>query len=73
MAREPFVGLVRRIDAHIETHGGMSPVDFKELSGLTRRFAMPFLEFLDRQRVTVRRGNERVLHEQAARWLVEEP
>ena len=73
VAREPFVGLVRRIDAHIETHGGMSPVDFKELSGLTRRFAMPFLEFLDRQRVTVRRGNERVLHEQAARWLVEEP
>ncbi|MCO4768723.1 MAG: selenocysteine-specific translation elongation factor [Deltaproteobacteria bacterium] len=69
VARAPFAELVAKIAAHIEAHGPMGPVDFKELSGLTRRFAMPFLEFLDRQQVTVRKGNGRTLHDRASEWL----
>lgn len=69
VAREPFSQLVGVIKKHIETHGPMSPTDFKEISGLTRRFAMPFLEFLDRQEVTVRKGNGRTLHERVSQWL----
>lgn len=34
---------------------------FKELSGITRKYAIPLLEFLDRQRVTRRAGDERVI------------
>jgi hypothetical protein len=34
--------------------GVLSPQAFKEISGLTRRHAIPFLEFLDRQRITSR-------------------
>jgi selenocysteine-specific elongation factor len=35
--------------------------DFKDRFGLTRKLAIPILEWLDSQRVTVRQGNERKL------------
>ncbi len=35
--------------------------DFKELFGMTRKHAIPLLEYLDRERVTRRQGNDRVL------------
>jgi selenocysteine-specific elongation factor len=34
---------------------------FKELTGITRKYAIPLLEYLDRQRVTRRAGDERVI------------
>ena len=34
---------------------------FKELTGLTRKYAIPLLEYLDRERVTRRVGDERVI------------
>jgi len=34
---------------------------FKELTGVTRKYAIPLLEHLDRQRVTRRAGDERVI------------
>jgi selenocysteine-specific elongation factor len=34
---------------------------FKELTGISRKYAIPLLEFLDRERVTRREGNERVI------------
>ena len=34
---------------------------FKELTGSTRKYAIPLLEYLDRQRLTRRAGGERVI------------
>ncbi len=34
---------------------------FKDLTGITRKYAIPLLEYLDRQRVTKRAGDERVI------------
>jgi selenocysteine-specific elongation factor len=34
---------------------------FKELTGITRKYAIPLLEYLDRQRLTRRQGDERVI------------
>jgi selenocysteine-specific elongation factor len=34
---------------------------FKELTGITRKYAIPLLEYLDRERVTRRVGDERVI------------
>ncbi len=34
---------------------------FKELTGITRKYAIPLLEYLDRQRFTRRAGDERVI------------
>ena len=38
----------------------MGPAEFKELTGLSRRHAIPLLEWLDTQGVTVRKGNARI-------------
>jgi selenocysteine-specific elongation factor len=34
---------------------------FKDLAGVTRKYAIPLLEWLDRERVTRRVGNERLI------------
>jgi len=34
---------------------------FKELTGITRKYAIPLLEYLDRERITRRAGDERVI------------
>jgi selenocysteine-specific elongation factor len=34
---------------------------FKDLTGITRKYAIPLLEYLDRQRLTKRAGDERVI------------
>jgi selenocysteine-specific elongation factor len=34
---------------------------FKELTGVSRKYAIPLLEYLDRERVTRRMGNERII------------
>lgn len=34
---------------------------FKDLTGLTRKYAIPLLEYLDRERVTRREGDERII------------
>ena len=66
---QSFAELVSGVAAFMASGAPMTPVDFKEISGLTRRHAMPFLEYLDREKVTVRRANERSLGPGAARWL----
>ena len=35
--------------------------EFKELFGISRKYAIPFLEFLDRKRITRRIGDKRVV------------
>jgi selenocysteine-specific elongation factor len=34
---------------------------FKDLTGVSRKYAIPLLEFLDRERITRRLGDERVI------------
>lgn len=45
----------------LEEKGEMSAPDFKELTGLSRKYAIPVLEWLDREKVTVRVGDMRRL------------
>jgi len=61
VAREPFRSLVREVVAHMRAKDDsiLTPGEFKELSGLSRRHAIPFLEYLDRQRITARRPEGR--------------
>jgi selenocysteine-specific elongation factor len=35
--------------------------EFKEWTGISRKYAIPLLEFLDRERVTRREGDERIV------------
>ena len=36
--------------------------EFKDWTGISRKYAIPLLEFLDREKVTHRDGNDRVIH-----------
>ena len=38
----------------------LSVVQFKDITGLTRKSAIPLLEYFDRQNITIRDGNERL-------------
>jgi selenocysteine-specific elongation factor len=39
----------------------MDVAHFKELTGVTRKYAIPLLEYLDREHVTRRVGDERII------------
>jgi selenocysteine-specific elongation factor len=50
-----------RIHGRYPAGAAFGVAEFKELFDLTRKHAIPLLEFLDRERVTRRIGNERIL------------
>jgi selenocysteine-specific elongation factor len=51
-----------RLAAYKRTKGERISVPvFKDLTGITRKYAIPLLEYLDRERVTRRAGDERVI------------
>ncbi|MDW7708923.1 MAG: selenocysteine-specific translation elongation factor [Deferrisomatales bacterium] len=53
--------LGRRVAALLEQKGEMAVSDVKDLTGTTRKYTVPLLEYLDSQKVTVRKGDVRVL------------
>jgi selenocysteine-specific elongation factor len=53
--------LRRRVLAHLAKNGSIDAQSFKELTGLTRKFAIPLLEYFDREKLTLRIGDKRVL------------
>ena len=58
--RETLDALVEKVRRFKEDRGSRIDVPaFKELAGLSRKYAIPLLEYLDRIRVTRRSGNER--------------
>ncbi len=60
--RETLAQLRERLAIYKKTKGDRLSVPvFKELTGITRKYAIPLLEYLDRERVTRRAGDERVI------------
>jgi selenocysteine-specific elongation factor len=49
------------IARHKQQSNRLNVAVFKELTGLTRKYAIPLLEYLDRERITRRQGDERVI------------
>ena len=55
-------GLRKKLLEYAEKQGADRTIDvasFKDLAGVSRKYAIPLLEYLDRQRVTQRRGDRR--------------
>ena len=46
---------------HLKMQGGITPAEFRELTGLSRKFMIPLLEYFDSQKLTIRVGDKRVL------------
>jgi selenocysteine-specific elongation factor len=51
------------VTAFLRERKEITPQDIKDLLGISRKYAIPLLEYLDAQRVTVRVGDKRVLRE----------
>ena len=56
-----IINLREKIRTYFRDHQEMGPVEFKELTGLSRKFAIPLLEFMDKEKLTVRVGDKRKL------------
>lgn len=54
-------GLEAKLRAHFAQHERLSTQEFKELTGQSRKFAIPLAEYFDREKVTLRVGEARVL------------
>lgn len=59
--RNALSGLRQKIAALKATAPRIDVARFKDLTGVSRKYAIPLLEYLDRERVTKRVGNERVI------------
>jgi selenocysteine-specific elongation factor len=47
--------------------GQATPASFKELTGLTRKFIIPLMEYFDMTKLTMRQGDRRILRERVER------
>jgi selenocysteine-specific elongation factor len=53
--------LASRLKTFIEQEGEIDAPRFKELTGLTRKFSIPLLEYFDKIKLTIRVGDKRIL------------
>jgi len=60
-ASEHINVLEEKVVSFIKKEGEIDAPRFKQLSGLTRKFSIPILEYFDRIKVTMRIGDKRVL------------
>ena len=49
------------VSEHIAAHGQITAAAFRDLTGSSRKYAVPILEYLDSIRFTRRIGDERIL------------
>jgi selenocysteine-specific elongation factor len=57
--------MVQTIVEHLRRREAITVAEARDLFGTSRRYVLPVLEQLDRERVTRRRGDERILGPQA--------
>jgi selenocysteine-specific elongation factor len=58
--------LQERLVAFLKEHGEISTPQFKEMTGASRKYTIPLLEYFDMQKVTIRIGDMRRLRESKA-------
>jgi len=56
-------GAIERLRRLLAAHRGerFTVAQFKDWTGVSRKYAIPLLEYLDRERVTLRQGDTRVV------------
>ena len=63
--KEIIEPLISSVVAYMEKNGEIDAPAFKELTGLTRKFSIPILEYLDRIKMTMRIGDKRILRKKS--------
>jgi selenocysteine-specific elongation factor len=62
--RKALDELISKLRAYADKHEPDRSIDvttFKQLAGVSRKYAIPLLEFLDRERITRREGDRRMI------------
>jgi selenocysteine-specific elongation factor len=59
--RPPLDALRERLVAYLRAHREIDPAAYKTLTGQTRKHTVPLMEYFDTEKLTLRRGNVRVL------------
>jgi selenocysteine-specific elongation factor len=59
----PLAELEKEVVAFIQKEGEIDASRFKNLTGLTRKYTIPLLEYFDKIKVTIRVGDKRILRE----------
>ncbi len=59
--RKAVEHLQERLIAYLQQHKEISTQTFKDLVGQSRKYVIPLSEFFDREKVTLRVGEKRVL------------
>ena len=60
LARSSHDELLARVREHLREHGRIDVQALKQMTGLSRKYAVPFLEHLDQLQITRRSGDERL-------------
>jgi selenocysteine-specific elongation factor len=63
--RDLIEPLIASVLQHMEKNGEIDAPTFKDLTGLTRKFSIPILEYLDRVKITMRIGDKRILRKKS--------
>jgi selenocysteine-specific elongation factor len=59
--RQAMEGLEQKTIAFLQQNKELTPPQFKEISQVSRKFAIPLLEYFDGKKLTMRIGDKRVL------------
>ena len=60
-APEPIAAIREKLVTRLKETGEITPGEFRELTGLSRKFMIPLLEYFDQEKVTIRVGDKRLL------------
>lgn len=60
-APAPFALIQEKLIDHLKEKGEITPGEFRDLTGLSRKFMIPLLEYFDAQKITIRVGDKRIL------------
>jgi selenocysteine-specific elongation factor len=59
--RGPFEKLKQELVAYLKSHREITTPQFKEMTKVSRKYAIPFIEYFDQIKLTLRLGEKRVL------------
>jgi selenocysteine-specific elongation factor len=57
---EALNGLREKLMLHLREKGEITPPEYRELTGLSRKFLIPLLEHFDSEKLTIRVGEKRL-------------
>jgi selenocysteine-specific elongation factor len=56
-----FENLKNQLITFLKQHGEISTPQFKDMTGASRKYTIPLIEYFDKSQVTVRVGDTRIL------------